>query len=227
MNRGKFIVFEGIDSCGKSTQIKLLKDHFSGTNYPVEFTMEPSNGPIGRLIRRLYLSGKRKDNGGITNKLCEVDRIDHILNENNGILKLLKNGNHVFCDRYFLSTIAYTLYNKLDLNDQMFSQKVIEIFNRFIDNQGVKPDLIVFIQINPKIAIDRISKRNKKISIFEDNIAKLQKIDKSYNKTISVLNKNNLCNIISVNGEDTKYHVLDDILSWIYPILDENKEKRK
>mgnify|MGYP003571260717 CR=1 FL=1 len=225
MNKGKFIIFEGIDSCGKSTQIKLLQKKFSKYNIPIMFTREPSNGPIGRLIRREYLSGKRKENGGIINKLCEIDRMDHILNENNGISKNLKNGINVICDRYILSTIAYSLYNRIDLDEKLFSQKVIEIYNRFLDNQGLKPDLILHIKIDPKVAIDRISKRRGTISIYEDNISKLQKIDKSYNKSISILLKNQLCSIVTINGEDSKKNVLNDIWHHVTSVIDVNTEE--
>ena len=223
MNKGKFIVFEGIDSCGKSTQIKLLQKKFLNYNIPVIFTREPSNGPIGRLIRREYLSGKRKEHGGIINKLCEVDRMDHILNDNNGIARTLKNGTNVICDRYILSTIAYSLYNRTDLDEKLFSQKVIEIYNRFLDNQGLKSDLILNIKIDPKVAINRISKRKGTISIYEDNISKLQKIDKSYTKAINVLLKNQLCSIVTINGEDSKKNVLNDIWQHIKSIIEIDK----
>lgn len=218
MSIGKFIVLEGIDSCGKSSQIKLLHKKFVENNFPVISTREPSNGPIGRLIRREYLTGKRSDNGGIINKLCEIDRMDHVLNEKDGIIKYLKQGTNVLCDRYFLSTMAYSLHNKIDIDENLFNQKALEIFNTFINNQGIKPDLIVYINIDPKEAIQRLSKRNS-ISIYENSIVKLQKIHQSYSKAINVLLSNKLCSLVSINGEDTKSNVLEDIWSHVKTLV--------
>jgi len=221
MSRGLFIVLEGIDSCGKSTQIQLLKKKLSSLNYPVFATREPSNGPIGRLIRREYLSGKRKDTGGIINKLCEIDRIDHLINEQDGISKNLKQGKHVICDRYILSTIAYSLYNNKNIlsDEKKFNDSVMNIVNRFIDNQGIKPDVIFRLKITPEEAINRINSRGKNISIYEDNIAKSRKIDKCYDRAIDVLLKNKLFSIVTINGEDKKDIVLDDIWQHISSLL--------
>ena len=218
MSIGKFIVLEGIDSCGKSSQIKLLHKKFVKNNIPVISTREPSNGPIGRLIRREYLSGKRSDNGGIINKLCEVDRMDHVLNEKDGIIKYLKQGINVLCDRYFLSSMAYSLYNKIDIDESLFNQKALDIFNTFINNQGIKPDLIVYINIDPKEAVQRLSKRNK-LSIYENSIAKLQKIHKSYLKVIDLVLSNKLCTLVSIDGDDTKSSVLEDIWSHVKVLI--------
>ena len=99
MKRGKFIVFEGIEGSGKSTQTKMLSDYFKSNNIWVHQTREASDGPIGKMLRETYLSGKRKVDTRIINLLYVPDRLDHITNEEDGILSILESGINVISDR--------------------------------------------------------------------------------------------------------------------------------
>ena len=102
---GCFIVFEGIDGSGKSTQISLLKEHIEEHSINCMTTMEPSNGPIGTLLRQ-FLSGRIKGEETTLTALFAADRLDHLNNPVNGIRKLLEDGMTVM---YFpiMHTRAY------------------------------------------------------------------------------------------------------------------------
>ena len=90
-SKGKFIVFEGIDGSGKSTQINFLVNKLKEAGISYYTTAEPSDGPIGVMIRQI-LTGERKMDNKVIAALFAADRLDHILNEENGILNKIENG---------------------------------------------------------------------------------------------------------------------------------------
>lgn len=92
---GCFIVFEGIDGSGKSTQISLLKEHIEEHSINCMTTMEPSNGPIGTLLRQ-FLSGRIKGEETTLTALFAADRLDHLNNPVNGICKRWRTASPLF-----------------------------------------------------------------------------------------------------------------------------------
>ena len=102
--RGKFIVFEGIDGCGKSTQLKILAQQCRNRNIPIHTTQEPSKSDIGNLIRYQYMTGKRSCDSMLMSYLLTADRYEHITNPDYGILKLLNDGINVLCGYYVLAS---------------------------------------------------------------------------------------------------------------------------
>ena len=107
--RGKFIVIEGLDGSGLSTQAGLLKEFLEKEDVAVYLTKEPTAGPVGALIRlalgrRLSFSQSTPDNDAIIALLFAADRMDHLAID---IVPKLDAGVHVICDRYYLSTFAY------------------------------------------------------------------------------------------------------------------------
>ena len=91
MNKNPFIAFEGIDGCGKSTQVKLLAEKLTGSGHKVYSTFEPTDGPIGSMIRSIF-NHKMESDHRIIAGLFVADRLDHLLNRTNGILKKLEEG---------------------------------------------------------------------------------------------------------------------------------------
>ena len=134
MKKGKLIVLEGIDGCGKTTQCKrlaaALREKFPDKT--IWETREPTDGPIGRLIREEYLSGKRKCPEGIINILYLADRYEHIFGAD-GILHHLAQGDIVICDRFYYSSFVYSTYESIpDFNtpDQEWETAFLESINR-------------------------------------------------------------------------------------------------
>jgi dTMP kinase len=107
---GLFIVFEGIDGTGKSTQLHLLAEKLRQLDYAVVATREPTNGPYGKKIRELFV-----DRGAVSREeeleLFIADRDQHVKEV---IAPALEDGCVVVCDRYYLSTIAYQGANGMD-----------------------------------------------------------------------------------------------------------------
>src|SRR6478609_9377961 len=104
-----FIVLEGIDGSGTTTQLDRLADHLAARGRRVHATREPSTGPVGRLLREILLGGHRSPAGEPVDGLAmallfAADRRDHLTRE---ITPALGAGADVVSDRYLLSSLAY------------------------------------------------------------------------------------------------------------------------
>ncbi len=146
--KGLFITFEGIDGCGKTTQINLLNDYLKNKNYNTILTLEPGGSDIGRELRKILLH-----HDGFVDDTCELllylaDRAQHT---ETVILDNIKKGNIVLCDRYTDSTLAYQGYAR---------GGDIEKIN-FLNNiatKGIEPDITFLFDIDIKTAQTRIGK---------------------------------------------------------------------
>jgi len=163
---GKFIVFEGIDGAGKSTQAKLLGKWFEERGYEVVLTKEPTDTAFGKLIRKLVLTGGREgiiDGARISHEaealLFAADRAEHV---HKLIKPALEGGKVVISDRYFYSSLAYQWARGLDLD------WLIDL-NRF----AIKPDLVILLDLPVKESMKRIGSRSIKTEF--DKIVELQK----------------------------------------------------
>jgi dTMP kinase len=104
-----FLVLEGIDGSGTTTQLDRLAAHLAARGRRVHTTREPSAGPIGRLLREILLGGHRRPDGAGVDGLAmallfAADRRDHLTRE---IEPALAGGMDVISDRYLLSSLAY------------------------------------------------------------------------------------------------------------------------
>lgn len=149
--KGKFIVFEGTDGSGKSTQIKLLSKYLSGRGVNVFITCEPTDSPFGAQLRSC-LSGRIETNEHTIAALFAADRLDHIFNHVNGIRRKLDEGATVLCDRYYFSSFAY--------NGGFVSPEWVVALNTPAMN-SLKADLTVFIDLPPEESMKRVSRRGE------------------------------------------------------------------
>ncbi len=165
-----FITFEGIDLCGKSTQIKLLYDYFKKNEKKVILVREPGGTLISEKIRKILLDKENSKMKYLTEFLL-FSASRHQLTEE--IIKpLLKKKYIVLCDRYYDSSTAYQGYGgKIDL-------KIIHSINKIATNNLV-PDLSFLIDIN----YEENLKRRKLSGKSHDRIE--QKEKNYYNKVIS------------------------------------------
>lgn len=153
MNKGKFIVFEGIDGAGKSTQIALLQGALEKMGYTVHHTAEPTDLDTGRMLRAA-LSGNPARSACEMATLFVLDRIAH----NREIEKALAAGEIVICDRYYYSSLAY--------QGSLCDYGWVKRMN--CDCPEIRhPDLCVFLDLSPKDAIARITARGEATEIYE------------------------------------------------------------
>lgn len=176
----KFIVFEGLDGSGQSTQVKLLADAFLKQNKNVLITKEPTDKPpIGSLIRQVLKKEIKVEPATLQLLFC-ADRSEHLAKV---ILPGLKDGKWVISDRYFFSTIAY---GSLDLDFEWLIK---------LNEQFLKPDIVFLLKVRPEICLARIDKARPQRQFFEEK-KKLDKVLKGY-ETLA----NRFDNIKIIDGE--------------------------
>tara|TARA_B110000114_G_C15051099_1_gene381292 strand:+ start:320 stop:934 length:615 start_codon:yes stop_codon:yes gene_type:complete len=158
MTEIKFLSFEGIDGCGKSTQAQLLAAHFMAEGQEVVRTREPGGSPGAEAIRGLLLTGATDKWSAETELLLfTAARRDHF---ETTIEPALAKGQLVVCDRFADSTRVYQGATRGDLRG-----KVDHLHEAMI---GREPDLTLIIDVNPKIALARGLARNSGEDRFED-----------------------------------------------------------
>lgn len=208
--QGKFIVIEGIDGSGKTTQVEMLKPKIQVPRY---FTREATDGPIGKLLRYTYLAGKRKCDEKVINMLYAADRYDHITNEEDGLLKYLNQGIHVISDRYYLSSMAYNTY--MMPTDEKVKEMIEHtiLMNRYT-METLRPDLTIYIDLDPNLALERLTKDRDNVSVYETS-EKLNKIYKAYDMAINMLKDEFDDNIVIINGNQSPENVHQDIFDCV------------
>jgi dTMP kinase len=142
-----FIVFEGIDGSGTTSQVKHVSNILRSRGRKVYTTREPSDRPIGRFIREILCGNVRVNIGDKTmGLLFTADRSDHIEEE---IKPAIRNGSIVLCDRYYHSSLAYQSM-KPD------SYKYVHVINEGM----LVPDLTVILDISVEESIRRRTERS-------------------------------------------------------------------
>jgi dTMP kinase len=148
----KFIVFEGIDGSGTTTQLKRLASRLQAAGVPAFATAEPTARPEGQLIRRI-LKGELHADPGTVAFLFAADRHEH-LHGAEGILQRLQQGQVVICDRYVLSSLAYQGFT--------CGAWLPSHLNAFFP----PPGLSFFFRIDPESAMRRVAQREE-LEIYE------------------------------------------------------------
>ena len=156
---GHFITFEGIEGCGKSTQVGLLAAWLSARNIPSICTREPGGTALGEQMRLLLKNGTADNFFSPRAELLlfESSRAQHV---DEKILPALREGKDVLCDRFFDSSLVY----------QGSARKIlradVEFLNRFAAG-GLVPDLTILIDIDPLESVRRLSARGENIDRIE------------------------------------------------------------
>lgn len=211
LERGKLIVFEGLDLSGKSIQMELLtKRLLHHPNVPVLFTKEPADYKIGKIIRSEFLSGKEKICDKALFHLFLADHAEHIYGEK-GILHYLEEGVHVISDRYSLSTLVYQ-GKRLGEYSYVFGS----IEGLISTDPRIWPDLTIYIDVPIKEILWRLSKRDEVTEIFETE-EELTKLKMSYDYCIH--HWKDTYNIISINGNRPMKEVEADIWKKVSSLL--------
>lgn len=161
-----FIVFEGIDGAGKTTQIELLADKLRGAGFDPYITAEPTGMETGKAIRRV-LSGAVPKTPTQVAAMFVQDRIDHNVDPEQGIEVLLAQGKAIICDRYYYSSLAYQ-GSLTDFDWVMAANCSCPEIRR--------PDLCIFLDLSPEESMKRITKGRTQTEIYEkaDTLTKVR-----------------------------------------------------
>jgi len=188
---GKFIVFEGLDGSGQSTQAGLLKEFLMKKGFNVVLTKEPTlYSEAGKRIRKI-LDKEIKVSPKELQELMVEDRKEHL---EKVIIPALKEEKIVISDRYFLSTFAFGSADGLDL------QELIKMNNQFL-----YPDTVFLLKVSPSICIERIKNRGDRVDLFEKE-GKLSEVWKTYK-----ILPDRLENIFIIDGEKSIEKVFEKV----------------
>ena len=194
-----FIVFEGIDGSGTSTQIKKLIESNPSLYYA---TSEPTNKDIGKFLRRM-LGGEFSVDERTNAFLFAADRCEHIYGKD-GIIEHINNGQKVISDRYFFSSLAYQSISCG--NDIPY----------FVNSKFPLPEFLFFFEIDPKISLSRVDARNEKKEIYE-KLDTQKMIANKYSEVISSFEKNTegmkIIHIDATKSIDEISNEIKDIIS--------------
>lgn len=146
MSDGRYIAFEGLEGCGKSTHVKRLAERLGAVA-----TREPGGTRIGAMLRAILADA---DNQDLTPRaealLMAADRAQHL---DEVVLPALRAGRHVVSDRSVYSTLAYQGYGRQLGADSLRGLNDWALGSRF-------PDLVVFIEVPQEILDERLKKRD-------------------------------------------------------------------
>jgi dTMP kinase len=199
-----FIVFEGIDGSGTSTQATLLKDYFIEQGSRAIVSPEPSEGIIGKLLRQalqnkslLNQDGQKFDDQMAY--LFAADRHYHLYNKIDGVFKLIEQDNtYVITPRYYFSSLAY------NCNTQ---QEFVFVSN--LNKRFPNPDLVIYIELPVNVALERI--RDRAVKDVYENANKLLQVKHNYQAIFD--NYDGL--LLKIDGTEDRKKIHHKIINFI------------
>lgn len=187
--RGRFIVFEGIDGAGKTTQIARLEAKLRAEGRRVMVTAEPTVSVTGGLLRDA-LGGISKRTAGEMAAMFVLDRIFHNVNPVTGIEKMLADGIDVICDRYYYSSLAY----------QGSETDFDWVAGMNLNCPEIRrPDCCIFLDLTPEQSLARISAGRVSREIYEEE-SRLQAVRDKFYHVFDLLDERDTIRVIDASG---------------------------
>lgn len=200
-----FIVIEGLDGSGGTTQTRLLASWLEEKGYSVVSTNEPSSGPIGLFIREMMVasspSSKLADN--VLPFLFAADRRDHL---DRSILPALAANQVVISDRYYHSSLAY----------QSLSVGLPRVAD--LNRDFRRPDITFFLWLSPEVSFERVQLRGLPVERFE-TLDRLRTVYESYHTVIGHC-KTNGENIVKIDASRSIEEIHAEICTHVDNLLD-------
>lgn len=200
--KGMFIVFEGIDGSGKTTQARLLAERLESMGRKVCLTAEPTSYSSGKALREA-LGGKVKKTECQMAVMFVEDRIVHNTHPEEGIRILLDKGVDVICDRYYYSTLAY--------QGQSTDYEWVKAMNLKCPEIR-RPDLCIYVDLLPAQSLERISRGRESVEIYENE----ETLTAVRNRFLSVIDDlSETDDICKIDGYRTVEEVAEDIFKTV------------
>jgi dTMP kinase len=195
----RYIAIEGIDGSGKTTIANLLYNELSKRYDKIILVKEPYDNDLSKKIKEIILKEHEKnlDYGYLLALLFTADRSI----KNIDLKKYLNNDYIIISDRSIYSTFSYQiLYEGIDI-------EWLKCVSKYI----IRPDITFILDVDPKIAVERINSRGKNITSYE-NIEFLRKVRENFLKLKEIFPEDN---IIYIDGEEKPEEILEKILKII------------
>lgn len=193
-----FVVLEGLDGAGTTTQMQLLAEACDKADRPCKATFEPTDKPIGRLVRSI-LKKEIVTTPMALAKLYAADREDHLYNPVYGLVHDLEAGKIVISDRYFYSSLAYQ-------SVECDFEKIAAL------NNFPAPQYIFFIDTPVEECMRRISSRGEAEELF-DRRDFLTHVKANYERIFSALDPK--VRFYRIDGLQTKERIAEQIRSIV------------
>jgi len=162
MDRGRFITFEGIEGSGKSTQIRLLREHLTKGGHSVRLLREPGGTPIGDRIRAILLDASLPELTDTTEMFLFAASRAQLIREE--VRPALAAGETVLCDRFVYSSLAYQAHARGLGREQVWTVNAPAI-------EGLLPDRVVLLDLPPATALGRAQARGALDRIEAESLA--------------------------------------------------------
>ncbi len=201
---GRFIVLEGLDGAGTTTQSRLLGERLRGLGRRAHVTAEPSGGPVGALLRQVLQQRINGGGGGGFDPsalalLFAADRLDHLSAE---VLPRLAAGEDVISDRYTLSSLAY---QSLTTGDARWVAEV--------NGLARAPDLTIFLRVRARLALVRRRGAGTTPELYEVD-AFQRRVARSYERALVSLRASGQ-RIAVLDGEQPVAQVADAVAALV------------
>ena len=197
--RGLFIVIEGVDGSGKTTQSELLSAYLRGLGRKVHHTAEPTATGLGGMVR----DGLGAEHPRTSDELAAMflaDRVAHNVSQKSGIRQYVEGGTDVVCDRYYYSSIAY----------QGVDGSLEWVADMNLNCPSImKPDICIFIDLDPEKCLEHIRAGRSHFEIYEENAAVISETRRRYGIVFDMLAGRD--NIVIVDGARSREEVFADI----------------
>ena len=191
MDSGKLITFEGLDCCGKSTQLEKATKWLNLQGYSVLKTRQPGGTVIGQQIRSILLNPKHEELGPESELLLYLaDRIQHL---QDSILPAKTDGKIVLCDRFHDSTVAYQGYGR-GLNLKSIESIVEHCIKPY------SPDLTILLNISPETVASRLERRQEhteKDRLDLESLSFFKRVARGFHELAAAESERFVC----INGE--------------------------
>jgi len=193
-----FIVLEGLDGSGTTTQIRMLEKEMKQKNVPVFTTCEPSPLPSGKLIRRVLRKEVMVEPETLA-RLFSADRYEHLYGRADGILSHLDKGELVITDRYLFSSLAY---------------QSLECGFEFVRdlNKYPLPEYLIYLKLSPEICRQRMKNRDMEELFDADRIQR--QIIENYERGMDIYSPTDMKTIV-IDGTSRPDKICSEILKAI------------
>ena len=201
----RLIVIEGLDGAGTTTQARLVVEALRQKGVPAHLTREPSDGPVGRLIREMLVGQHAIDGQPLSQTtfslLFAADRLDHLQRE---VEPALARGEVVVSDRWYHSSLAY--------QGTATERAWIDLLNQ----RARRPDLTVLLRVRAETAARRRLAAGRAQELFED-LAMQERVAAGYDQVFAALLDREP--VVVLDGEREVERVFVDLMRQIEPVL--------
>ncbi|TXF88407.1 dTMP kinase [Neolewinella aurantiaca] len=185
-----FIVIEGLDGSGKTTQIEMLKDRLQSGGAACYLTAEPTELPTGKFLRSILQKKVAADPKTVA-ALFAADRIEHLYHPEEGLLRKLEEGYQVIASRYYFSSLAY--------QSEFADPGWIASLN-MLAKRTLPADITIFLDLDPEISMQRIAARGEEHELFETR-EKLTHVRESFHLAFEHFGEGENIHIIDASGD--------------------------